>query len=121
MYYGTAGNYTITLSVQNNVSGSTLTGQCTGFIQVLGPPVTGQCNTSVMTGYYSGINSLPSTGSLCVSGTLSGLVQVASGWTWNCIGSNSGGSQNSCNLQIRYCGDTTVQSGEQCDDGNTTG
>gem|GEM_PF-3611630 len=74
MYYGTAGNYTVTLSIQSTISGSTLTGQCTGIVQV-GTSVNAQCNTSVMTGYYSGVNTLPSQSILCTVGSLYGLSQ----------------------------------------------
>ena len=65
------------------------------------------CNISItnMT-YYTG--NLPSTNDLCTSGTVVGLTQTSTGWTWSCEGLNSGSTENGCLLNISYCGDGIV-------------
>jgi len=67
-------------------------------------PENGSCNAT-MNGqtYYTG--NLPTTDLLCNTGTLTGLTQTSSGWTWSCEGINGGTNDNTCSLAISYCGD----------------
>ena len=73
--------------------------------------------------FYTG--NLPATGTLCSTGTLTGLVQTPTGWTWSCEGMDGGLTDTGCSLLISYCGDGIVGTGngynneEQYDDGNT--
>lgn len=61
--------YSFIYQLSNPLSGS-IVASCTGNLVVNSLPITGACNVGVMTGsYYTG--SLPSTGSLCSSGSLS--------------------------------------------------
>jgi cysteine-rich repeat protein len=73
--------------------------------------------------FYTG--NLPATGTLCSTGTLTGLVQTPTGWTWMCEGMDGGIADTGCSLLISYCGDGILGTGngylsgtEMCDDGN---
>ena len=76
----------------------------------------GLCSTWLLWFYYSWVNPLPNTWSLCTTGTLSGLIQSVTSWSWSCV-SLSWTSQTWCAFGIGYCGDGITQPwyGEQCD------
>ncbi len=82
------------------------------------PPqrVDGQCGSS-----HNGTYDTRPTSGLCAQGGASG-VNGSGPWTWTCQGEN-GGSNSSCranrSVPTPVCGNGTVESGEQCDDGNT--
>lgn len=119
--WNVASSGTITnIAIANNpalcsISGSNCTAQITSTKQA---PIDGLCNAGVMISYYSGVDVLPSTGQLCTTGSLQGLVTGNSGRIWNCNGLYGGNNQNACNLQIQYCGDGLLSGSEQCDDNN---
>lgn len=67
--FNNTGVYSFIYQLSNPLSGS-IVASCTGNLVVNPFPITGACNVNIMSGsYYTG--SLPSTGSLCSSGTLS--------------------------------------------------
>ena len=67
-------------------TGSCIVGNCNAQVSNnVFAPVVGSCNTGAMGSYYSGLDSLPSLTGLCLNGTLSGLSQISSGRSWNCL------------------------------------
>ena len=74
--------------------------------------------------FYTG--NLPATGTLCSVGTLTGLTETSTGWTWSCEGINGGPTDSACSLNISYCGDGIIGTGigyvsgtELCEPANT--
>lgn len=102
-----------TYSGDNNISGTGVDDEDDhdpSFITVFDGPITGICNTAIINQtYYTG--SLPALSALCSFGTVTGLVQTETGWTWSCTGANGGGSQTGCELFRSYCGDGILGSG----------
>ena len=75
--YNGVNTYIATITVASTITGSTLTGSCTGEVLVSNAPINGECNSTMNNQtFYTG--SLPSTGSLCTVGTLTGLTQTSS-------------------------------------------
>ena len=103
--YTNTWDFITTLTLENNLPWAANIAQCTGLIQVLDAPVTGQCNTTLSTGYYSGyIFSTPDTNTLCSQGNLTGLTQSSNLWTWSCEWLYGGGDENACSFVVMYCG-----------------
>lgn len=83
----------------------------------------GACGTQNNNSVYdqsSGTALVASTSGLCASGAVASFLYSPSQnrWTWSCAGSNNGASP-SCQANRTYCGNGTIESTEQCDDGNT--
>ncbi|HNG97311.1 MAG TPA: hypothetical protein PLW93_03500, partial [Candidatus Absconditabacterales bacterium] len=124
--FNTAGIYSFLYTLTNPLSGL-LIATCTGDLTVTNAPITGMCNATIINQtYYTG--NLPATGTLCSSGTLTGLTQTTTGRTWSCEGANGGGNDNNCTLSISTCGDGIIGTGigytggyEQCDLGTGNG
>lgn len=80
--YTTTGVFTGIISLQSNYTGSTTTGECMATVIVDYLPITGTCAYTGQV-FFSG-SVLPATGTRCSSGTLTGIVETATGATWSC-------------------------------------
>lgn len=103
----------------DNTTANSLIASCL-VLHPLSVTLDGQCGTADGKTF----SEKPTT-NLCVSGSASS-VSGSGPWSWTCSGSN-GGSAATCQAFVAenpkpnpICGDKIIDSGEQCDDGNTT-
>ena len=116
-YFTGAGNYIITFTAVNDLSGS-VTSSCSASVPLIYPPIDGACGTGDGVQVYTGTEPT----SLCETGISLDLHETSTGRAWSCRWLD-GWADDFCNAPVGYCGDWIIWTGigynneEQCDNG----